>query len=259
MDISSMKTLLELQALQNFTMTNDSSANTLSSNSSLFSELINDLLNEQTNGTSDSLNGLGDVSSLQAMLESLQGNDASQSSDAASYITSFLLNSNASSLSALNFSSLNTTEESNTLVNYTTDYTGKTDFENLLAGANQYSGIISKAAQTYNIPEKLLAAVMKQESNFNPKAESGAGASGLMQLMPSTAKYLGIQDRFDPEQNIMGGAKYLRQMLDQFDDNIETALAAYNAGPGNVKKYDGIPPFTETQNYVKKVLNYYNV
>ena len=115
-----------------------------------------------------------------------------------------------------------------------------------------------KLRQTYNVPEKLIAAVMKQESNFNASAVSTAGASGLMQLMPSTARYLGVTDRNDPEQNIMGGAKYLRQMLDQFDNNMETALAAYNAGPGNVAKYDGIPPFTETQNYVKKVLNYFN-
>ena len=99
---------------------------------------------------------------------------------------------------------------------------------------------------------------MKQESNFNASAVSSAGASGLMQLMPTTARYLGVNDTLDPEQSIMGGAKYLRQMLDQFDNNVETALAAYNAGPGNVKKYDGIPPFKETQKYVKNIINYYN-
>ncbi|WP_317644043.1 lytic transglycosylase domain-containing protein [Sporosarcina sp. GW1-11] len=128
--------------------------------------------------------------------------------------------------------------------------------ETSTTGKGQYGDIIKEAATTYQLPEKLISAVIKQESNFNTHATSSAGAGGLMQLMPGTAKFLGVTDRFDPKQNIMGGAKYLRSMLNQFG-SIETALAAYNAGPGNVKKYGGIPPFKETQNYVKKVMHYY--
>lgn len=120
----------------------------------------------------------------------------------------------------------------------------------------KYGDIIKEAAEKYQLPEKLISAVIKQESNFQNNVTSHAGAGGLMQLMPGTAKFLGVTDRFDPKQNIMGGAKYLRSMITQFG-SIETALAAYNAGPGNVKKYGGIPPFKETQNYVKKVMNYY--
>lgn len=120
-----------------------------------------------------------------------------------------------------------------------------------------FDEIIKRAAATYNVPEKLISSIIKQESNFNPSATSSAGASGLMQLMPGTAKYLGVTNSLDPEQNIMGGTKYISQMISQFDGNIETALAAYNAGPGAVKKYDGIPPYKETQNYVQKVMNYF--
>lgn len=115
--------------------------------------------------------------------------------------------------------------------------------------------IFEEAASKYQVPVNLLKAVAKAESNFNSDAVSSAGAMGVMQLMPGTAQSLGVTDPFDARQNIMGGAKYLKQNLDKFGD-VELALAAYNAGPGNVQKYGGIPPFKETQNYVSKITSY---
>lgn len=117
--------------------------------------------------------------------------------------------------------------------------------------------IVREAAQKYNVDEKLIHSIIKIESNYNPNAKSSAGAAGLMQLMPATAKELGVFDRYNMTQNIFGGTKYIGKMLAQHNGNVQLALAAYNAGPGNVKKHGGIPPFKETQNYVRKVMDQY--
>jgi hypothetical protein len=116
--------------------------------------------------------------------------------------------------------------------------------------------IFQKAASTYGVDENLLKAIAKAESGFDANATSKSGAMGIMQLMPATAKALGVSDAYDPEQNIMGGAKYISSLLEKYDGNVSYALAAYNAGSGNVDKYGGIPPFEETQNYVTKILGY---
>lgn len=119
---------------------------------------------------------------------------------------------------------------------------------------DQIEESIQKAAAKYTLPPGLIRAVIRAESNFQVDAVSRAGARGLMQLMPATAKELGVTDSFDINQNIDGGAKYLRKMLDQFGGNITKALAAYNAGPGTVVKYNGQVPYPETRQYVKRVL-----
>ncbi|GKU81808.1 lytic transglycosylase domain-containing protein [Niallia sp. NCCP-28] len=209
MKIDQLKALLELQAMQNFSLGNSNSTN--SANSSLFQELLGNMTTDASLSTNN-------------ILENTLG-------------SAVLSNTNANSVALLPKSLTKLTNSSST--------------------NSDYQKIIQEAALKYNVPAKLIESVIKVESNFNPNATSYAGASGLMQLMPSTAKSLGVTNAFNPEDNIMGGTKYLSQMLDKYNGNVKMALAAYNAGPGNVDKYGGIPPFKETQNYVEKVTNHY--
>lgn len=126
-----------------------------------------------------------------------------------------------------------------------------------LAARAKIESSIQKAAQKYDLPPALIKAVIKAESNFQVDAVSKAGAQGLMQLMPETARELGVKNPFDIEQNIDGGVRYLRKMLDSFGDNLSLALAAYNAGPAALEKYGReIPPYEETHRYVQRVLRF---
>jgi len=143
--------------------------------------------------------------------------------------------------------------------------TSSARFADVLAGAAQASGgtaagsgrfdhLVRAAADRFGLSADVIDAVIRAESGYDPGCTSSAGAMGLMQLMPGTARALGVTDAYDPAQNILGGTRYLRAQLDRFGD-LSLALAAYNAGPGAVSRYDGIPPYRETQTYVRRVLD----
>ena len=123
--------------------------------------------------------------------------------------------------------------------------------------SDRFDPMITKAADRHQVDFALIKAVIMAESSYNPKAVSKQGAKGLMQLMPETALSLGVKDVFNPAHNINGGVKYLRKLLDTFNENIKLALAAYNAGSGTVKRHGGIPPIKATRHYVKMVFAYY--
>ncbi|MBW1726912.1 MAG: lytic transglycosylase domain-containing protein [Deltaproteobacteria bacterium] len=124
---------------------------------------------------------------------------------------------------------------------------------------DRYDDLITEASKKYGVSFSLLKALIKIESDFNPRAISTAGAKGLMQIMPKNIRALNIKDPFDPLENIMGGARYLKQLIKRFDGELPMALAAYNAGPNMVDRYKRIPPFEETENFVEKVMKYYSI
>ena len=130
-------------------------------------------------------------------------------------------------------------------------------FKNDKASKVEIDNLIEKYSNKNGLDKDFVKALVKQESGFNPNATSKCGAMGLMQLMPSTAQGLGVSNAYDVEQNIAGGTRYLKSMIERFNGDEKLALAAYNAGPNAVKKYGGIPPYQETQNYVKNVLSIY--
>ena len=123
---------------------------------------------------------------------------------------------------------------------------------------DKFDAHITQAAQEHDLSFALLKAIIKVESDFDPEAVSRAGAKGLMQIMPQNYEALGLQDPFDPQENIKAGSRYFRELLDRFDGQLALTLAAYNAGPGIVDRYRSIPPYPETQDYVEKVMKYYD-
>jgi soluble lytic murein transglycosylase-like protein len=181
------------------------------------------------------------VSQLQAMLA---GSTPPAPSTTAS--------SNASFASALQSATSSTSDGSASLASAGTTTSPISSSSSLPAGT-PYAAEITAAATANGVDPALLAGLVKQESGFNPNAGSGAGARGLTQLMPSTAAGLGVNNVLDPVQSLNAGAKYLKQQLDTFGGDVTKALAAYNAGPGAVQRFGGVPPYSETQNYVRIV------
>ncbi len=220
MKVGDISTIIQLQALGSLRPTSTQSTSQTTSSANLFQDLLNEVLTSASNPTNaiQANSGLGTLATI------------------------------------LNNSLLTVSPASYNPISVSSHPTAKTENVEQPTG---YDSIIKEAANKYQVPEKLIKAVIQQESGYNSNAISSAGASGLMQLMPATASSLGVNNIMDPYDNIMGGTKYLKSMLTKYNGDIELTLASYNAGPGNVDKYGGVPPFKETQAYVNKVMTSY--
>ncbi len=248
-DLASLMQMSSLMGTSSLFGTDDSS------NDSLFGDTFSSLLGGSSSSLYDSLLG-SSGSSLDSLLggsSSLFGNDLSSLLGSSSYSSDLV-----AALYSQIASQTGTGATPESLGLYKTSSTA--DF----SGAAAYMGLVSQAATQYDLPQDLILAVMKVESSFVNNQTSSAGAQGLMQLMPGTAEYLGVTNSMDPAQNINAGAKYLREMLDKYNDDVRMALCAYNTGPGNVDKSGAVSSFSpEYQNisegvrgYADKVLNY---
>lgn len=277
MDVSSIAALAQMQALNTTSANDQSSLATSTDFSSLLSQSLTNNTGYNNSSTLGLLSGLtsttANTSSSMPMTQAFTqllsaantfASTAQQSGIDLSAVANLLgastslYNGTTSAYTPSSVQSTYATSQNKQATQVAANTTTSDSVASTSTGkTTPYDAIIKKASVLYSIPEKMIKAVIQQESGFNTNATSSTGAKGLMQLMPRTAAHLGVNDSTNAEQNIMGGTKYLRQMLDQFG-SYELMLAGYNAGPGNVSKYDGVPPFKETQNYVSKIMANYN-